>query len=587
MNWFVWLGLVALALFVASALAVLWRKETRLDANVQFSVYRPSKILPDQWYRMLAFAHLSERAPDPKRRQIDPVADVLRQVAHLLGGAAETYQGTTQDASRSVPLSGQLRFEPVVRGLEFNPAWRSFRWYGPVHKEEFEFRSTGAADGVVRRGELRVYLGGLLIAEINLAITVSKDAAPPEVTPHEESDRAKRYRKIFPSYSRRDSDIVADVERSVRTLGDRYLKDVRAIRAGEIWNKRIPELIEEADVFQLFWSWNSMDSDFVRQEWEHALSLRRPNFLRPVYWEEPLPSRPEEGLPPESLSRLHFHRLLPLGRPRFVLLNGRRWLRGAAVVVFVATLAWVGSGLPHERIGEDLLASPRVFEGAFVWQGPSALSFRIDGRLDTLEVALGDEIRMGQVVARLDPTEYEMKQRKAAADLAAAEAVLRHAEANLERAKANGASDLEAARATLQRAIAQRAEAASASVQADWQLALTVLRAPTDGTVTSVHVEPGSRLQSGQRILDVSSEAEVRAYVPRALARQIGLGQTAMVYLDSQPELYLDGVVTMIGEGSDSDPDGAVALRIQVADAKPRFLIERALVTFPSTAHPP
>ena len=70
-------------------------------------------------------------------------------------------------------------------------------------------------------------------------------------------------------------------------------------------------MIVNADVFQLFWSTNSIESDFVRQEWEFALNLGRPSFIRPVYWEEPMPERTEIGLPPASLRALHFHRLSP------------------------------------------------------------------------------------------------------------------------------------------------------------------------------------------------------------------------------------------------------------------------------------
>src|SRR5207249_4907241 len=34
-----------------------------LDENVQFTVYRPSEVRPNEWYPLLAFAHLAE-APD-------------------------------------------------------------------------------------------------------------------------------------------------------------------------------------------------------------------------------------------------------------------------------------------------------------------------------------------------------------------------------------------------------------------------------------------------------------------------------------------------------------------------------------------
>ena len=52
-----------------------------------------------------------------------------------------------------------------------------------------------------------------------------------------------------------------------------------------------------------------MSSKYVRQEYEYALSRRRADFVLPVYWEKPFPERPEEGLPPEELRRLHFEEL--------------------------------------------------------------------------------------------------------------------------------------------------------------------------------------------------------------------------------------------------------------------------------------
>jgi hypothetical protein len=92
-------------------------------------------------------------------------------------------------------------------------------------------------------------------------------------------------------------------------MGDEYLRDVTHLRAGEAWNDRLLDFIRTADVFQLFWSRNSMRSPWVRQEWEYALSLGRPHFVRPTYWEMPLPQAPEQDLPPSALRALHFQRL--------------------------------------------------------------------------------------------------------------------------------------------------------------------------------------------------------------------------------------------------------------------------------------
>jgi len=73
-----------------------------------------------------------------------------------------------------------------------------------------------------------------------------------------------------------------------------------------------------------------MRSEYLRLEWEHAVTLAKPNFIRPMYWEEPVPRSDQPLLPPSSLSRLHFHLLvLP------------RWYSRASVVVLVSVLVSV------------------------------------------------------------------------------------------------------------------------------------------------------------------------------------------------------------------------------------------------------
>ncbi len=55
--------------------------------------------------------------------------------------------------------------------------------------------------------------------------------------------------------------------------------------------------------------WQEPVHEDVRAEWECALGLERPSFVRPLYWEDPLPEAPHRGLPPEELRRLHFARV--------------------------------------------------------------------------------------------------------------------------------------------------------------------------------------------------------------------------------------------------------------------------------------
>ncbi len=277
--------------------------------EVQFTVYCPKRIRPKHWYTILAFVHLADRRPDAPAEVPDPITQVRAQAEGLLGPTAKDFRNTTIHATQAIPQGAEITLLPDVPGIEFNPERRVFRWMKDVHREEFDVRAPAGPDGTIARGRLSAYLGVILLAEVNLAIKLDSSHSLTVPIDDHEVAHSRPYRNIFASYSHKDAGIVSQVESWVQTLGDRYLRDVIDLRAGENWDDRLLRLIEEADIFQLFWSSNSMRSGFVRREWEHALSLARAGFIRPTYWEDPLPSLPDQSLPPESLRRLHFHRI--------------------------------------------------------------------------------------------------------------------------------------------------------------------------------------------------------------------------------------------------------------------------------------
>jgi predicted acylesterase/phospholipase RssA len=284
-----------------------------VDEQVQFTVYRPQRVVPEVWCTMLVFAHLSEKRPGDPESAPDPVDEVARRAAAALADAAPLYGHSTQDATEGLPVGGELTLVPFVPGVTFNPATRSFQWREAVHEETFRLLASAALDGKTAHGRLTVFHGNIILAEINLAIAVGGDAA--RSTEPSVRDSARPYRKIFASYSHKDAAVVDEFSRHMSALGDQYLRDAVSLRSGEEWSERLAALIGEADIFQLFWSRHSMRSIHVRREWEHALSLQRNNFIRPTYWEEPLPAAVEADLPPEALRRLHFQLLQAPRRP--------------------------------------------------------------------------------------------------------------------------------------------------------------------------------------------------------------------------------------------------------------------------------
>jgi hypothetical protein len=248
------------------------------------------------------YAHKTTLVEQPGRSPIDPVRQVEARASAHFGGTPPHPSG--EDARHDLARGAQLQIVPDLPGIQCNPPATTIDWWEPVHEVEFRLLAGTNLAGTVIRGAVRVWCGPLILAEVSIAIHVARDGSAEE--PPQVREPFVQYRKIFPSYSHQDGAVVERFAEAARALGDEYLQDVLALRPGEHWNPRLLELIEDADVFQLFWSNNSMRSPHCRDEWEHAVALQRPLFIRPLYWEEPMPKDPAQELPPDALRRLHF-----------------------------------------------------------------------------------------------------------------------------------------------------------------------------------------------------------------------------------------------------------------------------------------
>ena len=246
---------------------------------------------------MLIFTHLDERPEWLDANEPSPIEEVEDEAQRILGPRHESYRKTTDDSRLAVPREGEITLVPEVPGIEFNPATRNFSWKDSlsVHLETFDLRAGAAFEApTVVRGRVTIFLGHLILAEVALSIRVRQSQGSKTLARMpSESNSARRFRRIFASYSHKDLEIVQEMERYSLGLGDRYLRDWVDLRAGEPWNERLLGMITEADIFQLFWSRNSSQSTYVEREWRHALSLRRETFIRPTYWEDPMPDPPE------------------------------------------------------------------------------------------------------------------------------------------------------------------------------------------------------------------------------------------------------------------------------------------------------
>ena len=220
------------------------------DENVQFSVYRPKVVCPAKWYTLLAFMHLADRPNDATPEELDPLEEVEKQVRQILGpNRVALYRKTTTDSSQACPDKGKSLSCPGSR--EWNSIHFGILSFGSktYTGRSFVCRPRPSWTARSRTGQMSVFLGAILLADVELNVRVSSRDFSESQEPARETSSGRPYDKIFASYSHQDVAIVEQVEHYVGLLGHRYLRDWKDLRAGERWSDRLKELMAEADVF--------------------------------------------------------------------------------------------------------------------------------------------------------------------------------------------------------------------------------------------------------------------------------------------------------------------------------------------------
>lgn len=203
-------------------------------------------------------------------------------------------------------------------------------------------------------------------------------------------------------------------------------------------------------------------------------------------------------------------------------------------------------------------------------------SFRIDGRLIERTVEVGDKVRPGQLLARLDPQNEESGLQAARAQLAAAQAQLIEARNNHVRMRDLVAENA-VSRASFDQAVAllQTAESQVSAVQASVDLAqnrlsYTRLFATGAGIVTARGPEPGEIVSAGRMVVQVAIEGardaafDVPAQVKDSAARMTSLD----VSLVSDPAVTARGEVREVSPRADP-VTGTFAVRVRLIDPPP------------------
>jgi HlyD family secretion protein len=266
------------------------------------------------------------------------------------------------------------------------------------------------------------------------------------------------------------------------------------------------------------------------------------------------------------------------------------------------------------------------------------LSFKIPGRVKDRLVDEGEQVREGQLVARLDPEDllHEAEIRKAEAraaraalteletgyrkeEIAQAEAALKRITAEADRFRVDfarqqrlyrkeviSARDFDAARAafeasqasvrearerlnllrsgprkeTIAQARARLESAEAVLALAESRLGHAALTSPAAGLVLSKNIEPGEQVSAGTPVVTVGMLDEVwmRAYISETDLGRVKVGQTATVTTDTWPGKKYEGRISFISPEAEFTPKS-------VQTAKERVkLVYRIKITVPNPA---
>ncbi len=194
--------------------------------------------------------------------------------------------------------------------------------------------------------------------------------------------------------------------------------------------------------------------------------------------------------------------------------------------VFTAQMRTLTLGIP---VSGALKASQSAF-----------IKARVAGELVQLTVREGDRVQAGQLVAQVDPTEYQARMRQAQqqADAARAQVDITQRQFDNNQALVNqgfiSQTALISSQASLSGAKATHMAALAALDLARKSLDDASLRSPLSGVVSQRLAQPGERVAIEARIVEVIdlSRLELEAALPASDAAQVRVGMTAQLKIE-------------------------------------------------------
>jgi len=209
------------------------------------------------------------------------------------------------------------------------------------------------------------------------------------------------------------------------------------------------------------------------------------------------------------------------------------------------------------QVGDATAFAQRSFPGRARAYQEVNLSFRVAGPLITRPINVGDTVEAGQTLARIDPTDFEIRVLNLQSELERAKAERELAEAEYNRGvevQQRGQGLISESDVDQRRSVRDQARANERALEASLRaaqndLSYTELKAPFEGTVVAIFVENFETVQAKQaitRLLD-TSRIEMVVNIPENLISLVPYVQNLRVRFDAFADRDIPAKIQEIG----------------------------------------
>jgi len=204
-------------------------------------------------------------------------------------------------------------------------------------------------------------------------------------------------------------------------------------------------------------------------------------------------------------------------------------------------------------------AKERTFSGTARTEKIINLSFRSSGILMQLDIRLGQIVKKGQLLGKLDNVEARLNYERSITSLNSSESQMNTAKLSLDRFRvlyekgSASLTDFESAKNSYRNAEQSYESAKRQVVIQQEQINYGYLYAPEDGVITSVTAEVDENVSPGQTIaiLNAGTEMEIALGLPEGIINEVSVGMPVNITISSLVDQTFKGKVTELSPAVD------------------------------------